>query len=40
MAAKMPVSILKDLLLRYETWVKTEGGSSSLSEPLPWEQEE
>ncbi|THH15477.1 hypothetical protein EW146_g5007 [Bondarzewia mesenterica] len=39
-AAKTQITILKDLLLRYDTWVKTEGGSSSLSEPLPWEQED
>ena len=38
-ALKTPISILKDLLLRYDTWVKTGSKPSDLSEPLPWEKE-
>ena len=38
-ASKTPVTILKDLLLRYNTWIRTGSKPSDLSEPLPWERE-
>ncbi|KAI0297184.1 kinase-like domain-containing protein [Russula brevipes] len=38
-ASKSPITILKDLLIRYETWVKAGSKPSDLSEPLPWEKE-
>ena len=38
-ASKTPVIILKDLLSRYDTWIRTGSKPSDLSEPLPWERE-
>lgn len=38
-ASKTPITILKDLLLRYDAWEKTGSKQSDLSEPLPWEKE-
>ncbi len=38
-ASKTSITILKDLLLRYDTWVKAGSKPSDLSEPLPWEKE-
>ena len=38
-ASKTPITILKDLLLRYNTWIRTGSKLSDLSEPLPWERE-
>lgn len=39
-ASKTSVTVLKDLLLRYETWVKSSSEAADLNEPLPWEQDE
>lgn len=38
-ASRTSVTILKDLLLRYDAWVKAGSKPSDLSEPLPWEKE-
>ncbi|KZV63027.1 kinase-like protein [Peniophora sp. CONT] len=38
--SKTPVTILKDLLLRYEAWSKSSSEAADLNEPLPWEQDE
>jgi protein-serine/threonine kinase len=38
-ASKASVTILKDLLLRYDAWEKTGSKPSDLSEPLSWEKE-
>ncbi|KAH9956473.1 Pkinase-domain-containing protein [Lactifluus volemus] len=38
-ASRVPITVLKDLLLRYDAWVKTGSKPSDLSEPLPWERE-
>ncbi|KAI0305784.1 hypothetical protein B0F90DRAFT_1815350 [Multifurca ochricompacta] len=38
-AARTPITLLKDLLLRYDAWVKAGSKPSDLSEPLPWEKE-
>ena len=38
-ASKTPITILKDLLLRYNNWIRTGSKLSDLSEPLPWERE-
>ena len=38
-ASKTPITILKDLLFRYDTWTRTGSKPSDLSEPLPWERE-
>ncbi|KAH9176437.1 Pkinase-domain-containing protein [Lactarius sanguifluus] len=38
-ASKAPVTILKDLLLRYGAWEKSGSKPSDLSELLPWEKE-
>ncbi|KAI0633588.1 hypothetical protein C8Q77DRAFT_1157780 [Trametes polyzona] len=37
---KTPVTILKDLILRYDAWVKGGGTRASMAAPLPWEEEE
>ncbi|KAH9937727.1 Pkinase-domain-containing protein [Amylocystis lapponica] len=38
--AKVSVTLLKDLILRYDAWVKGGGTRASMADPLPWEQEE
>ncbi|OSD07074.1 Pkinase-domain-containing protein [Trametes coccinea BRFM310] len=37
---KVPVTILRDLILRYDAWVKGGGTRASMAAPLPWEEEE
>ncbi|KAI0665966.1 kinase-like domain-containing protein [Trametes maxima] len=37
---KTPVTTLKDLILRYEAWIKGGGSRASMAAPLPWEEEE
>ncbi|KAI0266877.1 Pkinase-domain-containing protein [Gloeopeniophorella convolvens] len=39
-ATKSPFTILKDLLSRYDGWIKKGSKPSDLSEPLPWEKDE
>ncbi|KAJ3482494.1 hypothetical protein NLI96_g6936 [Meripilus lineatus] len=39
-AAKTPVTILKDLILRYDAWVKSGGTRASMMGSLPWEEDE
>lgn len=36
----VPSATLKDLILRYEGWVKGGGVRASMAEPLAWEAEE
>ncbi|EGO25480.1 hypothetical protein SERLADRAFT_348318 [Serpula lacrymans var. lacrymans S7.9] len=38
--AKTSVSVLRDLILRYDSWLQTGGSRTSLAEPLDWENEE
>ncbi|KAH9935445.1 kinase-like domain-containing protein [Fomitopsis serialis] len=38
--AKVPVTTLKDLILRYDTWTQGGGTRASIADSLPWEQEE
>ncbi|OCH88887.1 Pkinase-domain-containing protein [Obba rivulosa] len=38
--AKVPVTLLKDLILRYDTWIQGGGTRASVAEPLAWEEEE
>ncbi|OBZ68148.1 Serine/threonine-protein kinase nak1 [Grifola frondosa] len=38
--AKVPVTTLKDLILRYDAWTKGGGTRASMADPLPWEEEE
>ncbi|PCH43687.1 Pkinase-domain-containing protein [Wolfiporia cocos MD-104 SS10] len=38
--AKTPLTILKDLIIRYEAWTKSGGTRASMADPLPWEEEE
>ena len=37
---KVPITTLKDLILRYDAWVKGGGTRMSMAAPLPWEEEE
>ena len=37
---KVPNTLLKDLILRYDAWVKGGGTRASMAAPLPWEEEE
>lgn len=37
---KTPVTIVKDLIVRYEAWVQSGGVRASMAGPLPWEEEE
>ncbi|EJF65044.1 Pkinase-domain-containing protein [Dichomitus squalens LYAD-421 SS1] len=37
---KVPVTVLKDLILRYDAWTKGGGSRASMAQPLPWEEEE
>ncbi|PIL36069.1 transporter [Ganoderma sinense ZZ0214-1] len=37
---KVPITILKDLILRYDAWTKGGGVRASMAAPLPWEEEE
>ncbi|KAI0705021.1 Pkinase-domain-containing protein [Cerioporus squamosus] len=37
---KVPITILKDLILRYDAWTKGGGTRASMAAPLPWEEEE
>lgn len=37
---KVSVTILKDLILRYDAWTKGGGVRASMAAPLPWEEEE
>ncbi|KAI0759832.1 hypothetical protein BD413DRAFT_487267 [Trametes elegans] len=37
---KTPVTLLKDLILRYDSWIKGGGSRASMAAPLPWEEEE
>ncbi|KAI6001297.1 kinase-like domain-containing protein [Pisolithus albus] len=39
-ASKLNVSILKELIHRYEVWMQGGGARASLAEPLEWESEE
>jgi serine/threonine-protein kinase 24/25/MST4 len=39
-ASRTPVSILKDLLLRYDAWSQSGGTRTSIADLLPWEEEE
>ena len=40
MAGKTSNTILKELLLRYDTWSEGGGTRTSLADPLGWEDEE
>jgi serine/threonine-protein kinase 24/25/MST4 len=35
-----PVTILKDLIVRYEGWMQSGGTRASVAGSLPWEEEE
>lgn len=35
-----PVTILKDLIVRYESWLQNGGTRASVAGSLPWEEEE
>lgn len=37
---KTSVTILKELLVRYDGWVKSGGVRASMAGPLSWEEEE
>ncbi|RPD53514.1 Pkinase-domain-containing protein [Lentinus tigrinus ALCF2SS1-6] len=37
---KVPLTTLKDLILRYDAWTKGGGTRASMAAPLPWEEEE
>lgn len=37
---KVPVTLLKDIILRYDAWTKGGGTRASMAAPLPWEEEE
>ncbi|KAH9858929.1 hypothetical protein C2E23DRAFT_768667 [Lenzites betulinus] len=37
---RTPVTTLKDLILRYDAWIKGGGSRASMAAPLPWEEEE
>ena len=37
---KTPITLLKDLILRYDAWTKGGGVRASMAAPLPWEEEE
>ncbi len=39
-AAKIPVSLLKDLVVRYETWQRAGGTRASIAGSLDWEEDE
>lgn len=39
-AAKTPVTILKDLICRYDEWVQDGGTRMSMAGPLPWEDDD
>lgn len=39
-ASKLNISILKELIHRYEVWMQNGGARASLAEPLDWESEE
>lgn len=39
-ATKTPVTILKDLILRYDAWVQSGGTRASMMGALPWEEDE
>lgn len=39
-SAKTPVSVLKELIARYESWQRGGGIRASLAEPLAWEEDE
>lgn len=34
------MTILKDLILRYDAWIQSGGTRQSVADPLPWEEEE
>lgn len=38
--SKANVSTLRELILRYDAWMKNGGTRNSLAEPLDWENEE
>lgn len=38
--AKVPVTTLKDLILRYDAWTKGGGTRASMAGALPWEEDE
>ncbi|KAF7792280.1 hypothetical protein EIP86_003316 [Pleurotus ostreatoroseus] len=38
--SKAAVTILKELLVRYDSWIQSGGSRASMADPLPWEQEE
>lgn len=38
--AKAPLSVLTELLHRYDSWVQAGGSRASLADPIPWEHEE
>ncbi|EMD37450.1 hypothetical protein CERSUDRAFT_50694 [Gelatoporia subvermispora B] len=40
LVAKTPVTLLKDLILRYDAWIQGGGTRTSVAEPLAWEEEE
>lgn len=35
-----PVTILKELIVRYEAWLQSGGSRASIADSLPWEDEE
>ncbi|KAI0823446.1 hypothetical protein BC628DRAFT_1384891 [Trametes gibbosa] len=37
---KTPLATLRDLILRYDSWIKGGGSRASMAAPLPWEEEE
>lgn len=38
--AKVPTTMLKDLILRYDTWIQSGGVRASTAGPLAWEADE
>lgn len=38
--AKEKISVLRDLILRYDAWMQSGGTRQSIAEPLDWEKEE
>ncbi|KIJ61355.1 hypothetical protein HYDPIDRAFT_177095 [Hydnomerulius pinastri MD-312] len=38
--SKVNVSVLRDLIVRYDAWMQSGGSRASLAEPLDWESEE
>jgi hypothetical protein len=39
-SSKAPVTVLKELIARYDNWINTGGIRTSIAGPLDWELEE